>query len=148
MEKGTIKSSKKLGLNWKQRKSNKNLRFFVLQVLSSVFSSISGIFAYSRSVSYPATSIGSDISKNSGIGDIFFALINGININGTILASIGKPKHQKIRRILIMVISVLIGLLGFIGIKKIVFLKNLDLCSSFSQSTKYGVHNNKEVRFC
>jgi len=142
------KSSRKLGLNWNQRNSKVKVRFFILQLLSSVLSSVSGIFAYSCITSYPATSIGTDISKNFGIGDMLFALINGVNINGTILTSMGKPKHQKIKRILSMVISVLIGLFGFIGIKKIIFLKNITLCGPFGQSTKYGVHNNKEVNFC
>jgi len=148
VEKEITTSSRKLGLNWKQRNSKVKIRFFILQLLLSVFSSISGFFTHSYINKYPASAIVWDFSKNVGIGELLFGGINGININGTILTSIGKSKTQKIKRILSMVISVLVGLFGYIGITKVLSLECITWSGPFTQCTKYGVHNNKEVNFC
>ncbi|TFG19192.1 MAG: hypothetical protein EU530_06945 [Promethearchaeota archaeon] len=144
MKEHTIKSSRKLGLIWNKRKSKISLRFFMLQFLSSVFSSISGIFTYAYVDSYPAISI----LPNDGIGEILFGTINAININGTIVASIRKSKSQNIKRILSMVILVIVGLFGYVGLRKVLSLECITWSAPFSQCTKYGTYNKKEVIIC
>ncbi len=144
MKEGIVKSSKKLGIKWNQSKLKIKYRFFIFQFLSSVFSSISGIFTYAYVDRYPAISI----LPNDGIGEILFGTINAININGTIITSIGKSKSQNTKRILTMIISVMVGLFGYIGIRKVLSLECISWSAPFSQCTKYGVYKKKEVTIC
>lgn len=144
MEEKEIESSKQLGKKWNQRNSGFKLRFYIIQLLSSIFSSISGIFTYTYINRYPATSFLSNISMNFGIGTILFGGINAANISGTLVSSIGKPKNIKIRRILTMIISLIIGFFGFIGLTRALPLGCIDLSGPFNQCTKYGVHMIKK----
>jgi len=145
MEKKIPQIARKLGGSWIQSHSLLKSQFFMLQLLSCAFSSISGLFSSIFLTRYPAASYLSNISMNLGIGDILFVGIQGGNITGTLLSSLYHPRKARLLRILLMITSIIIGTFGFIGLVRAKPIGCVDLSGPFSQCTRYGVFQCKST---
>jgi hypothetical protein len=137
MEKEIIQnSSKTLKRKWNTKFFLHNSRFFFLEILSSIFSVLTGLIPDGTISTYPTIVHFTGFSENFGLGDILCGSISFGNFSGTIVSGINKSKRTKLIRICIMLLSIIFGVIGFIGISKITPVK----ANPFNQSTKYGLY--------
>ncbi len=121
---------------WKEGKSWFNFPYNILQIVSFILTSIAGLFEPITIARYPA--------QQPNLGNTMAGVISLSNISATLIFTRKLPKPIKIRKIIGMMVSVVLGIVGFIGLTYITPIpcREWNSYGFFSVCTKYGVHRN------